>query len=42
MYSYVGSDLHHLERYVPMLESMKLTSEQLDALSILIANNEAI
>lgn len=42
MYSYVGSDLHHLERYAPMLESMKLTSEQLDALSILIANNEAI
>lgn len=42
MYTYVGSDLHHLERYQPMLEEMKLTAEQLDALSMLIANNEYI
>lgn len=42
MYSYVGSDLHHLERYAPMLESMKLTREQLDALGNLIANNATI
>lgn len=42
MYTYVGSDLHHLERYQPMLETMKLTSEQLESLSILIANNEYI
>lgn len=42
MYTYVGSDLHHLERYQPMLEEMKLTTEQLDALSMLIANNEYI
>lgn len=42
MYTYVGSDLHHLERYQLMLEEMKLTTEQLDALSMLIANNEYI
>ena len=42
MYTYVGTDLHHLERYAPMLQSMKLTSVQLDALSILIANNAQI
>lgn len=42
MYTYVGTDLHHLERYAPMLQSMKLTSAQLDALSVLIANNEQI
>lgn len=42
MYNYVGSDLHHLERYQPMLEELKLTSEQIDALSMLIANNDYI
>lgn len=42
MYTFVGTDLHHLERYADMLEKMKLTSEQLDALSILISNNERI
>lgn len=42
MYTYVGTDLHHLERYAPMLQNMKLTSAQLDALSVLIANNEQI
>lgn len=42
MYTYVGTDLHHLERYAPMLQSMKLTSAQLDALSVLIANNDQI
>ena len=42
MYTYIGTDLHHLERYASMLKSMKLTREQLDALSTLIANNENI
>lgn len=42
MYTYIGTDLHHLERYVPMLQNMKLTSTQLDALSILIENNAQI
>lgn len=42
MYTYVGTDLHHLERYASMLQNMKLTSAQLDALSVLIANNEQI
>lgn len=42
MYTYVGTDLHHLERYTSMLQNMKLTSAQLDALSVLIANNEQI
>lgn len=42
MYTYVGTDLHHLERYAPMLQNMKLTSAQLDALSILIENNAQI
>lgn len=42
MYTFVGTDLHHLERYADMLGKMKLTSEQLDALSILISNNESI
>lgn len=38
-YDYVGSDLHHLHRYQPMLQSLKLTKEQLDALEQLIHNN---
>jgi tyrosine-protein phosphatase YwqE len=41
-YDYVGSDLHHLRRYAPMLESLKLKREQLDALSILLENNHSI
>ena len=41
-YDYVGSDLHHLRRYAPMLESLKLKREQLDALSVLLENNHTI
>ena len=41
-YDYVGSDLHHLRRYAPMLESLKLKREQLDALSVLLENNHSI
>lgn len=41
-YDFVGSDLHHLHRYRPMLEALKLKQEQLDALQQLIANNESI
>ena len=41
-YDYVGSDLHHLRRYAPMLESLKLKREQLDALSVLLDNNHTI
>lgn len=42
MYEYVGSDLHHLERYQPMLNALRLTRKQLDALEVLIANNAHI
>ena len=39
MYDYVGSDLHHLDVYQPMMEKMKLTKKHLDALDELLANN---
>ncbi len=38
-YDFVGSDLHHLHRYQPMLQSLKLTQEQLDQLEQLLHNN---
>lgn len=41
-YDFVGSDLHHLHRYAPMLEALKLKREQIDALRVLIENNETI
>lgn len=41
-YDYVGSDLHHLERYKPMLMSLKLTTKQLDKLARLFENNASI
>lgn len=41
-YDYVGSDLHHLHRYAPMLENFKLKREQMDALSVLLENNQTI
>lgn len=41
-YDFVGTDLHHLERYQPMLDRLKLTHKQLDALEILINNNAQI
>ena len=39
MYDFVGSDLHHLHRYRHMLEHMKLTTKQLDAVEQLLYNN---
>ena len=41
-YDYVGSDLHHLERYQPMLDQLTLKKEQLDQLARLIENNSSI
>lgn len=42
MYDLVGSDLHHLERYQPMLDALKLTREQLDWLGVLFENNSQL
>ena len=42
MYDFVGTDLHHLERYRPMLDQLRLTRRQLEALEGLIANNARI
>ena len=42
MYDFVGTDLHHLARYQPLLDKLKLTRKQLDALGELIANNARI
>lgn len=42
MYDFVGTDLHHLDRYRPMLDALKLTPEQLKALETLIAANASI
>lgn len=39
---FVGTDLHHLERYRPMLDQLRLTRRQLEALEGLIANNARI
>lgn len=39
MYDFFGSDLHHLHRYKHMLEHMKLTTKQLDAVEQLLENN---
>lgn len=41
-YDYVGSDLHHLHRYAPMLENLKLKREQINALDVLLKNNQTI
>ncbi len=38
-YDYVGSDLHHLERYQSMLMRLKLRTKQLDKLEQLLENN---
>jgi len=38
-YDYVGSDLHHLERYQSMLLRLKLSTKQLDKLEQLLENN---
>lgn len=42
MYDYIGSDLHHLHYYQPMLERMKLTRELLDRVEQLLVNNENV
>ncbi len=41
-YDYVGSDLHHLHRYAPIMESFKLKREQIDALGVLLENNQTL
>jgi tyrosine-protein phosphatase YwqE len=41
-YDYVGSDLHHIERYKSMLMRLKLTTKQLDKLEQLLVNNTTI
>jgi len=38
-YDFVGTDLHHLDRYVDFLFQMKLTRRQLDTLEQLFENN---
>ncbi|MBO6029901.1 MAG: hypothetical protein J6Q22_00335 [Prevotella sp.] len=38
-YDFVGTDLHHLERYEDYLYDMKLTRKQLDTLEQLFENN---
>lgn len=42
MYDYVGSDLHHLNVYQPLMESMKLSMKHIDAIDELLANNDYI
>lgn len=41
-YDYVGSDLHHLDRYQPMLERLRLPTKYLDRLEQLLENNGTI
>ena len=41
-YNYIGTDLHHLERYQPMLDSFKLSRRHLDLLAQLIENNNQL
>ena len=41
-YTYVGSDLHHLDRYEDFLYDLRLTRRQLDQLDILLSNNENV
>ena len=41
-YTYVGSDLHHLDRYEDFLYDLRLTRRQLDQLDQLLANNENV
>ena len=42
MYDAVGSDLHHLHHYKEMLEKMRLTRHQLDAVERLFENNASL
>lgn len=42
MYDHVGTDLHHLSRYQPMLNRLKLSRPQLDALERLLHNNQKL
>ena len=41
-YDYVGSDLHHVERFERFLTNMKLTREQLDSIAQLLDNNKQL
>ena len=38
-YDFVGTDLHHIDRYDDFLRNLKLTRRQLDQLEELLANN---
>lgn len=42
MYDYVGSDLHHVERFDHFLDNMKLTRRQIDTVAELLANNDQL
>ena len=42
LYDYVGSDLHHVERFQGFLKNMRVSREQIDALSQLFENNEQL
>lgn len=42
LYDFVGSDLHHVERFEDFLKKMKASREQLDALSLLFENNDQL
>jgi len=41
-YTYVGSDIHHLDRYEDFLYDLRLTRTQLDLIDQLLANNENV
>lgn len=41
-YDYVGTDLHHIDRYEDFIRDLKLTRRQLDKLEELLANNANI
>jgi tyrosine-protein phosphatase YwqE len=38
-YDFVGTDLHHIDRYDDFLQNLKLTRQQLDKLEELLTNN---
>ena len=41
-YTYVGSDLHHLDRYEDFLYDLRLTRTQLNSLDTLLSNNLSV
>jgi len=42
MYDFVGSDLHHINRYEDYLYDLKLATKQLDALEQLLIHNDEV